>query len=95
MATEPTKVPGKDVGKVVIYALSTCGWCKKTKRFLAELGVAYQYLDVDNLPDEEQESVKQVVKRWNPKSNYPTIVINDSECLVGYNEDRMKEALGL
>ncbi len=95
MATEPTVVPGKDAGKVMLYALSTCGWCKKTKRFLGELGVAYRYLDVDTLPDEERGAVKEVVRRWNPRSNYPTMVINDSECVVGYDEDRIREALGL
>ena len=95
MATEPTVVPGKDLGKVMLYALSTCGWCKKTKRLLNELGIAYQYLDLDALPDEERESVKEVVRRYNPRCNYPTVVINDSECVVGYDEDKMKEVLGL
>jgi glutaredoxin len=95
MATEPTVVPGKDMGKVMIFAISTCGWCKKTKRFFQEQGVGYQYIDVDTVPDEERESIKDEVRRWNPRSNYPTIVINDSECVVGYDEDKIKAVLGL
>ena len=43
-----TKVPGENKGhKVTLYALSTCGWCKKTKKFLDELGVEYEYVYVD------------------------------------------------
>ena len=38
-------VDGKDKGKVFLYALSTCGWCKKTKAFLNEQGVEYSYVD--------------------------------------------------
>ena len=34
-------VPGKDKGKIMLYALSTCGWCQKVKRFLNNLGVEY------------------------------------------------------
>lgn len=95
MATKPTVVPGKDAGKVLLYALSTCVWCKKTKRFLQEQGVGYEYIDVDTLAPEEQESVKTEIKRWNPRFNFPTVVVNDSRCVVGYDEDKLKEVLGL
>lgn len=27
-------VPGEDRGKIALYALSTCGWCAKTKELL-------------------------------------------------------------
>ena len=50
-------VEGEDRGDVMLYALSTCGWCKKTKALLQELGVAYKYVDVDQLDLEELEEV--------------------------------------
>ncbi|MDD5684459.1 MAG: glutaredoxin family protein, partial [Methanoregulaceae archaeon] len=31
-----THIDGEDKGKVVLFALSTCGWCAKTKELLAE-----------------------------------------------------------
>jgi len=34
-----THVDGKKAGHIVIYALSTCPWCKKTKKLLDDLGV--------------------------------------------------------
>jgi len=42
-------VHGKNVGHIMLYALSTCPWCKKTKKLLDDLGVEYYYEDVDFL----------------------------------------------
>ena len=47
-------VTGKDKGKIMLYALSTCIWCKKTKEFLSSVGVAYDYIYVDLLKGEER-----------------------------------------
>ncbi len=30
-------IPGRDVGWVMLYAISTCVWCKKTRRLLENL----------------------------------------------------------
>ena len=48
-------VPGKKVGDIKIYALSTCPWCKKTKDLLDSLGIEYSFEDVDLLTGEERE----------------------------------------
>ena len=88
-------VDGEDRGRIVLYALSTCGWCKKTKRLLRELGVEYYYTDVDALHGEDKQTAREDVKRWNPRCSYPTLVIKDEQCIVGYNEDEIREALGL
>ena len=34
---EINHVDGQDKGKVMLYALSTCVWCKKTKKLLDKL----------------------------------------------------------
>ena len=86
-------VEGKNKGHVVMYALSTCGWCKKTKRLLNEIGVEYYYTDVDLLEGEDKATAMKELERWNPRRSFPTLVIND-ECIVGYKEDEIKEAIG-
>ena len=86
-------VNGKDNGHIVMYALSTCGWCKKTKRFLEKLGVEYYYTDVDLLEGEDKAKAMKELERWNPRRSCPTLVVND-ECIVGYKEDKIKEAIG-
>jgi len=76
-----------------IFALSTCGWCRKTKQYFDELGVEYHYVDVDLLSGEELAEVEQEVKKWNPIESYPTIVIGQSETVLGYNKDKIEEVL--
>ena len=80
--------------KVKLYALSTCAWCKKVKRFFAEHNIEYEGIDVDLLAGDEKQAVRAQVREVNPRLSYPTTVIGD-ETLVGYDEDRLKEVLGL
>jgi glutaredoxin len=87
------RVSGEDRGKVVLFALSTCGWCKKTKRLLNDLGVAYSYVDVDQVEEDEKTEVADELKKWNPKSSFPTLVIDDESCVVGFKEDEIKKAI--
>ena len=91
---KPTQVPGTDRGKVLMFAISTCVWCRKTKRLLESLGVAHEYIDVDLLEGEEKERVVAELRRWNPRVSYPTIVINEETCICGYDERRVREELG-
>ncbi|MBP2145159.1 glutaredoxin [Methanofollis sp. W23] len=86
-------VDGKNKGRVMLYALSTCGWCAKTKDLLKSLGVEYDYLFVDRLSKEEMEKVyTEMVNRYNPMGSFPTLVIN-GRTIVGYQEDEIREAL--
>jgi glutaredoxin len=77
----------------MLYALSTCVWCKKTRALLDSLGVGYSYEYLDLLPDKEQKEVLEVVKKWNPACNFPTLVINNQKCIIGFQEDKIREAL--
>lgn len=88
-----THVEGKNRGKVMLYALSTCGWCRKTKVLLNDLGVEYDYTDVDQTVGAEREEVMNNVRKYNPSCSLPTLVINDEKCIVGYREDEIREAL--
>lgn len=88
-------VKGKNKGKILLFALSTCGWCKKTKELLNNLGVEYSYIFVDLLDETDKDKVMDEVRKWNPACSFPTIVINNKECIVGFKEDKIKETLGL
>ncbi len=83
-------VEGRSNGKIVVYALSTCMWCRMAKSLLQELGVAYSFVDVDTLQGTEKEQAKAEIKRWNPAGSYPTIVIDDRECISGYDETELR-----
>jgi len=88
-------VPGKDKGKIMLYALSTCIWCKRTKELLDSLGVSYDYLYVDLVEEEEErEKITQEIKNWNPRSSFPTIVMNNESCMIGFDEEQLMKELG-
>lgn len=87
-------VDGTDAGRIFLYALSTCVWCKRTKRFLDSLGISYDYIDVDTLAGAAKDEVTKSLRQWNPAGSYPTVVINEKDCIIGYDEDRIQEALG-
>ena len=88
-------VSGKNAGNIVLYALSTCVWCKKTKQLLDDLGVEYSYIYVDLLPGDEKARIMDTVEKWNPSCSFPTMVINDSKCIVGFQEAEIRKALKL
>jgi glutaredoxin len=90
-----TRVPGKNAGRIVLYTLSTCPWCKKTKKLLDDLGIEYEYADVDLLTGDEKTEAVSLVKKWNPRSSFPTLVVNDTLCIVGFEEDQIRKALKL
>jgi glutaredoxin-like protein NrdH len=83
-------VNGENKGKILLYALSTCGWCKKTKEFLNKLGVEYSYIYVDLVEDSERDKVIEQINKCNPRNSFPTILINDRDCIIGYREDEIR-----
>ena len=80
---------------VKLYALSTCGWCRKTKELLDTNGVEYDLVYVDLLDGEEKEAVLAQVRKWNPRTSFPTVVVNESESVAGFKEERLRELLGI
>jgi len=91
----PTKVTGTKQcpHNVMLYALSTCIWCKKTRSLLDNLGIAYKYIYVDLLPSQDERQVMQELDKYNPGRSFPTIVIDNNEVIVGFKEAQIKDAL--
>jgi glutaredoxin len=90
-----THVDGEEKGEIRFYALSTCGWCRKTKRLLDKLGVSYDFAYVDSLKGEERDQAVKELETWNPRRSFPTVVFSGSQVVVGYKPDRIKELLGM
>ena len=87
--------PGKkNQHRVMLYALSTCGWCRKTKEILDTADVEYEFVDVDQCTGDERAEVTSKVRELNPRGSFPTIQVDD-QVVVGYDEDRLRELLGL
>ena len=80
--------------KPKLYTLSTCMHCKATKRFLKENGIEFDYVDVDKLDGKERDNVREEVLKLTGDLRFPTIVIG-KKVIVGFYEDKLKEALGI
>lgn len=92
-SVEFVRVDGSDQGRIVLYTLSTCMWCRMAKNLLKDLGVGYEYVDVDTLSAEEKDAVKKEIKKWNPDGSYPTMVIREKECVSGFDEAEIREKI--
>lgn len=93
---QSSKVSGqKSQHKVVVYALSTCVWCKMTKQFLKDNDMAFEYIDVDLRKEDEKTKIRQELQSKSGGLSYPTTIIDDKIVIVGFKKDKLKEALGL
>lgn len=86
---------GIDRGRLLLYALSTCVWCGRTKKLLRDLGVAFEYIDVDLLSGDDRLAALTEMERWNPDQSFPTLVVDGRAAVTGFDERRIREALGL
>jgi glutaredoxin len=80
---------------VRLYALSTCPFCRKVKALLKEHDVAYDYVDVDLQTREERKRVREEVVKYNPRSSYPTLIVNGDKVVIGFRPDEIEEVLGV
>ncbi len=80
---------------VRLYALSTCGWCKKTHEFLQSRNVDHGLILVDLLDAEAKARARAELVQFNPRRSYPTVVIDDRDVVTGFDEERLIELLEL
>lgn len=91
-----SKVSGKkNDHKVTIFALSTCVWCRLTKQFLSDNDVAYEFVDVDLLDENDKSKVHETILSKGGSLSYPTTIVDDKKVITGFRKDQLKEALGI
>ena len=59
--------------KVEFFALSTCGWCKKTREWLDENQVVYDIVYVDQVTGDEREEAKNRILEFVSRLAFPVI----------------------
>lgn len=91
---EIINVKGENKGHIMLYALSTCGWCKKCKKLLDDMKVEYNFIYVDQLEGEDRKEILKELEKYNPDKNFPTIVVNNDKCIIGFNEEELRKVLG-
>lgn len=79
---------------VKLYALSTCPYCRMTKRYLDDHGTQYELVEVDKLDGDERQSAIDEVKRLSGGTSFP-VMVADEQVVVGFNKTRIADVLGL
>jgi len=80
--------------KPKVYALSTCPYCKRTRRFLDDHKIAYDCIEVDLLDDPKQDEVLDEIEKLTGRRSFPVVIIG-KEIIVGHDETKLRKALGL
>lgn len=89
-----TKIPGENnKHRVVMYAISTCIWCRKAKMFLANNNVEYEYIDIDRSSQKDREAIRADILRRGGRLLYPTIIVDDKVLLTNPTETVLREVL--
>ncbi len=85
-----------NAGNVTVYALSTCGHCKRALNFLDSYLVKYRFVFVDLLPAEVKNKLKEyLVQKSNMYVAFPFLVIDDTTFFTGFIEEEWKRMLKL
>jgi glutaredoxin len=80
--------------KPKVYALSTCPYCKRTRRFLDDHKIAYECIEVDLLDDAKQDEVLEEIEKLTGRRSFPVVVVG-KEIIVGHDETKLKKVLKL
>lgn len=78
-------------GTIRMYGADWCGDCRRSKRFLAEHKIAFEFINVD----EDAEGTAFVLEVNNGKRIIPTIVFPDGGILVEPSDAELSEKLGI
>jgi len=93
---EKVKVSGTNSKhRVLLYALSTCAWCKLTKKYLNDNKIEYEYVDVDLCSEKDRQNIRNDIMKRGGEPSYPTIIIDDKILITGFGRDKIREALDL
>ncbi|MDD5409750.1 MAG: glutaredoxin family protein [Candidatus Omnitrophica bacterium] len=74
---------------VKVYSTPTCPWCIRAKQFLQENNIDFQNIDVSG----NQQAVDELMQK-SGQMGVPVLDI-DGEIIVGFDKERIKQALGV
>ena len=75
--------------KVKVYSTTTCPFCIRAKQFLKDNNIAFEDIDVGS----NQVAAEEMIKK-SGQMGVPVIDI-DGEIIIGFDKDKIKQALEL
>ena len=74
---------------VVVYSTPTCPFCVRAKQYLKDNKIQFEDIDVSENEEKAQEMIKK-----SGQMGVPVIEI-DGKFIVGFDKDKIKEALAI
>lgn len=78
--------------KVTIYALSTCLWCRKTKKYFEDKKIKFEVIDYDKQDEARQEQLMAEIRANGGTGSFPFVKI-DNACTQGYDPQEFENLL--
>ncbi len=78
--------------RIVMYTLSSCPWCEKSKNFFIDRGIPFEYIDYDLADVDVQERIAADVAKRGYRLSFPIVIIDDV-VVAGYNPERYETLL--
>jgi len=75
-----------------MYTLSTCPWCRKTKKFFSDRNIPFEFIDYDIAASDVQEKISAEMMKHTGHISFPFVRIGDN-VVIGFNPDRFEQLL--
>jgi len=72
---------------IIVYGAEWCAFCHQAMRYFDQLGVKYNYIDVDQDPAKGMEAVQKSGQRGIP------VIDLDGDIVIGFDRPRIDAAL--
>ena len=94
------KVPGSNKRhKVKIFTISHCIPCNKTKMFLEQNFIEYEYLNIDKANPEGRKEAMIEIGEYLPTMGvtlaYPIIIVDELSAIIGFDKWKLSKILEL
>lgn len=76
-------------GQIVMFGTRWCGDCRRSRMVLEEMGISYQYVDIEQVP----EAAEYVIRVNNGYRSVPLLVFPDGETLTEPRRDVLLKKL--
>jgi glutaredoxin len=81
------------MAEILMYGLTTCPHCKRTKEFLEKAGANFEVIWLDKLEGDMKRKVMREVHEISGSYSVPLVVRGD-KWVLGYDEAKLKEIVG-
>jgi len=77
--------------KIIVYGTEWCWDCRRSRRFLDDQKIPYQWINIDK----DSQAEREVIKINGGNRSVPTIIFPDGTILVEPSNSQLKEKLQL